>query len=386
MKRTGNILFIIFFLGLLSVPIFVDVFGIEVDTQNSEKRVIKGAPRFTLDHAHASSGPWKVFQGFNEDISSYKTNFDEYYKDNFKLKNDLFDLYVGVKMDVLGNNPIPENVIKGIDGWLFLGNSYCNINLEYSGLNLFTTTEIDKINNFIVSNNSWLKSKNMSFYIAVAPDKQSIYGKYLPLEVNGKTKLKQLKETNSNHSYNLIDLAESFAQASIRLFHKTDTHWNEYGAFLGYRTLMLHLKKSYPDLVILNQSDFKIDTVVTYEKDLSEMLRRKIKEDQIMLSYKIPEYAKQLPPILTVPKYYIGDPTRYEKRYINPKRKLKILMFRDSFSDAWVKFFKESFGECVFIRNHTIDKSLIEKENPDIVIYEIVERDIDVLLPAAPAS
>jgi alginate O-acetyltransferase complex protein AlgJ len=382
MKRAGDIIFIIFFSGLLFVPIFIDVFGIKVDTENSEKRAIKEAPHFTLDHAHASSGPWKIFQGFNEDISSYKTSFDEYYKDNFKLKNHLFDLYVDVKMDVLGNNPIPQNVIKGNDGWLFLGNSYCDVVLEYSGLKLFSKEEMSKIKTFIKDNDSWLKSKNISFYVAVAPDKQSIYGKYLPLEVNGKTKFKQLKEANQDHSYNLIDLSETFAQTSIRLFHKTDTHWNEFGAFLGYRTLMHYLKQSYPDLTILNQNDFKIDTVITYQKDLSEMLRRKIKEDQIVLNYGIPEYAEERVSLLTVPKDYIGDPAKYEKRYVNHKRKLKILMFRDSFSDAWIKFFKESFGECIFIKGHNLDKTLIQNENPDIVIYEIVERDIDILLPA----
>ena len=45
-------------------------------------------------------------------------------------------------------------------------------------------------------------------------------------------------------------------------------------------------------------------------------------------------------------------------------------------SIAPVKYINETFGESVYIKNHSFDKKLIEKENPDIVLYEIAERAI----------
>ena len=69
----------------------------------------------------------------------------------------------------------------------------------------------------------------------------------------------------------------------------------------------------------------------------------------------------------------------YESRYIGNANKFKILVFHDSFFNGMSKFFKESFGETVFVWSD-LQFGLVEKEKPDILIYERVERDIDMLL------
>jgi len=372
---------------LLLAPFLVKVLHIPVDETNSEKRIISSPPAFTLDKAKASKGAWNTFHGFNEDLAIYKERFNSYHETNFNLKNNLFDLYVFIKRSLLKGNPIPMSVMEGYDGWFFLGNSYSNAMLEYAALSNFTTKETDSVKRNVSDIASWLKKRHIGFYIVITPDKQRVYGQYLPLvKGNKKTKLEQLKTEAYDQSYNLLDLGEILKKHNrqYRLFHKTDTHWNDYGAFAGFQALIAELQKSYPQIPQLDIGNFKIDTAVTYEKDLTEALRLKIREDQVRLRYIIPEHGELQENTLTVPQSEGVNPHGYEVRYANSRRKLKVLIFRDSFSEAWMQYFKECFGSCLFIRNYIIDKALIEQEAPDIVIYQKIERDIDVLL--IPAS
>jgi hypothetical protein len=55
-------------------------------------------------------------------------------------------------------------------------------------------------------------------------------------------------------------------------------------------------------------------------------------------------------------------------------------MYRDSFSIAWIPYFVESFEESIYLTNYNIDGAFIEKVKPDIVIYEIVERNLGSVL------
>ena len=88
------------------------------------------------------------------------------------------------------------------------------------------------------------------------------------------------------------------------------------------------------------------------------------------------ESAKLDSSILMVPGNYTRKPTDYEQRYTSEANDLKILMFGDSFSTSLIKFLKESFGESVFIWHYRFNKQLIIDEKPDIVINEIVERNL----------
>ena len=58
----------------------------------------------------------------------------------------------------------------------------------------------------------------------------------------------------------------------------------------------------------------------------------------------------------------------------------RALVFRDSFFNAQVQFFSESFGFIKYTRSVPYDISLATEMDADIVILEIVERNILLLL------
>ena len=83
---------------------------------------------------------------------------------------------------------------------------------------------------------------------------------------------------------------------------------------------------------------------------------------------------------MKIPKEYTFNPLMYESRYIKSSQPLKIIMFGDSFSPFLTKFLKEHFREIVVIWGYKFDEKIIIDEKPDIVILEIVERNIDLLI------
>lgn len=57
-------------------------------------------------------------------------------------------------------------------------------------------------------------------------------------------------------------------------------------------------------------------------------------------------------------------------------------MFRDSYATNMMPFLSESFRELAYYEewNFKFDSNLIDNEKPDIVIYELLEKNIPMLL------
>ena len=83
---------------------------------------------------------------------------------------------------------------------------------------------------------------------------------------------------------------------------------------------------------------------------------------------------------LDVPLNYKRKKVDYEFRFYNPNKKLKVLVFRDSFSNAMKELYAATFNEVVFIWEPKFSQELVERENPDIVIIEFVERLIPKMI------
>ena len=70
----------------------------------------------------------------------------------------------------------------------------------------------------------------------------------------------------------------------------------------------------------------------------------------------------------------------------NPNATGKMVMFRDSYATALMKFLSHSFGRTVFVWQQNWDKGFIEREKPDIVILELVERLFQGIGPRLPTD
>jgi hypothetical protein len=58
----------------------------------------------------------------------------------------------------------------------------------------------------------------------------------------------------------------------------------------------------------------------------------------------------------------------------------KAVIFRDSFMDAMLPLVSEQFSKTIYRHSFAIDLDFIAREQPDIVVYEVAQRYLDMLL------
>jgi alginate O-acetyltransferase complex protein AlgJ len=349
-----------------------------------ENRARQSLPVLSFRYTKKAKTAYGLLKGVDTDLEKYVASLDAYLQDYFPYRGAVFNLYKDVQSDIFGENPIPKKVVQGNNGLLFLGDSYSDVILESKGINIFKEDEVKKIGDKILSNRTMLKSQGIDYYLAIAPNKHSIYGEYLPIiKSPNPTKIEQLKKYLDANSENLlIDMSDLLKvnKDTTLLFYKSDTHWNPSGAFWGYKRLMNALEKDRESLKSFELSDFMFYNKNSKGGDLSRMLGDKSSEYKFFAKHKHSTSEKMMSR-MPVPENYSRKPEDYEKRYRSKANRLKIILFRDSFSTGLIDYLNENFGESVFIWNFGMfDKAIIDQEKPDIVVQEIVERDIDKLI------
>ncbi|WP_417213036.1 alginate O-acetyltransferase AlgX-related protein [Bizionia sp.] len=345
MKNKQNILhwlFIIIFIMMIVAPNVVMFFKLET-TENNENRAFQEVPNFDL----------------NQPIHSL-TEFKNYYTENFGLKTTLVNNYIDFKSHTLQETPMPNKVVKGLNGWYFLGNSYNNSLNNAFGNNTFNTEELQEISRRILELKTYLNNHNIAFYIVVPPNKNTVYREHLPYQFKVyESNLSVLKNyLKAQINFEIIDLTRSMIaeKNTNQLYLKTDSHWNEFGAFIGYQETMKTINKDYA-IPTVTLEDYNIQVKPVKQGDIIKMINLNIEETAPTLTKKA------------------SSINAAKNNHANPK----LFMHYDSFSYNWMPYFNESFDAINYVKNYTVNKKQIEEEKPDIVIFEIVERNIDVL-------
>lgn len=370
-KTYRNFVLIFLFMVVLSSPVLFMVSGCRFKETLTENRAKAKFPVFKI----------KRLSTLNSFLVIYIQKLNEYFEDNFSFRDILIRVNRNVKLRLLKTNPFPEKFVIGNGGWMFLGNEHSMAISESKGLVNFSETELDRIAINISKSIRFFNKAGIRFYLAIAPEKSTAYGDYLPILKTGKpTKLDQVKKKLSGIGCRIIDMKDDFHLIKNQvLYYKSDSHWNEFGEFLGYQTLIKGIKNDYPDISLLTFDDFIIDTIRDYQGDNAQMLFLPWTDNKYVFRKKDSEDVVELQERYTVPDTYLWNPADYERRYGNAKSNLKVLIFHDSFFREMPKFLAPCFKETVFIWSWW-DKKIIMDEKPDIVIYEKVEREIDHLL------
>jgi len=306
------------------------------------------------------------------------------FKKNFPLKEDYYKVYAFIKEDILKVNSIPDKVILLKNGWLFLGDSFSDNLSESLHYVNFNQLQLDSLNQDLKDKNDWCIKNNIDYYLAIAPNKESVYSDLIPIKKLDKdSKMQQLEKICTNLNIGYIDLGKNFPKNEKQLlYHKTDTHWNEYAGYFGYTSILEELnKKSETNLTPIPISNYEITNSNEIIGDLNEIRGRE--KDEFLVAMKVKNYIESYriaEKKLKVPEGYTNNPDAYERRFITDNQPLKIIVFCDSFGGYFVKFLREHFKETIFIWSHEFNKELILNEKPDIIIQEFVERHVDYLL------
>jgi hypothetical protein len=344
---------------LIIAAVFINnKFGFISDRGNNENRTLAAQPELTL-----------------RNFFIYPDLFTAYAKDNFAFRNHLFYLHSRYVADFFKESPMPEDALLGREGW-FYDNEQGGIN-DYRGITKISQGELAQISKSIYERKKWLDDRGIKFYIIIPPNKHSVYPEYLPngffeTQGIGENRLKVYKQHLEKYNgISLVDPTDALKEAKKfrDVYYKTDTHWNLYGGFIGYRELMKQISKDFPFLKPAEESDFHITSFYSNEGDLAKVagLNDDFRRLEISLSFK--DTSKHL----TMPSgsEIVLD---YDNTRTIDGSRLKLLMLRDSYSNYLIPFINLHFQKAKYLWTYDFPDKIIEQEKPDVVIFESLQR------------
>ena len=366
MKNKVSYAYIASFLILLILPTIVfGLFGQYFDQTNYEKREAAERPKFSLST-----------------ISSFPAAYESYYNDRIPFRNQLIELKSLSDYYLFKQSP-SKSVVLGSDGWLFYETNKEQQNPinDYLGVTEMTEEELKRCADNLMGINDSLKQKGKEFVLMIAPNKECIYGsKYMPSKYEVKRENTQSdilvdylkKNTDINVVYPKDEIFKAINQLpQYDLYYKTDTHWNGLGAFVGFKELLKAIDVELPSL-----DNLQISKVDGYAGDLTGMmgLSKYMDYDShyAVSGFPVGEGAKLVKNEDSRDNYLVYTNTGMDER--------RICVLRDSYTTAMTDYIASQFNEAHLIHRLYYKPEMLDAVNPDVVILQIVERDVIVLL------
>lgn len=144
--------------------------------------------------------------------------------------------------------------LEGKDDWLFLGNDYGD---TIAKLRLETQPPADYTQELVNQFSSLTEiatATNTKVALLVGPNKSSVYDEYLPEELvpSDKRYTTFITEPLSKvPNLKVVDPTAKLRQSKTDqglLYRRTDTHWNQKGSYIAFKTLLDELGVSYPNV------------------------------------------------------------------------------------------------------------------------------------------
>ena len=315
---------------------------------------------------------------------------------------DFLETHINYALFKTGVSGYYEKVVIGKNGWLYLGDFYKK-GLSRGRNVASVTTSDEHIQQWLDSmsaRKTWLQSQGIAMIFAIAPNKHSIYPEYLPegISIYHPNSTDRLVEESVRHGFDIIDMRPALLeqkQNTPYLYNKTDTHWTSLGAYIGYQMIMQGLAEFWPNINYVTQNTFKYRAIKRKPCCLSGML----KISKHLGNDYDNGYSVNFPGInsnICVAQLGYNDEIKTECKNSKNKRlsihksasevrndkgrnKLKVMILRDSFGGTHNRLINDAFVLAWHyhyrkIKDEDAFRRLIEKHQPDAVIYQVVER------------
>ena len=310
---------------------------------------------------------------------------DKWFADRIGLRYPLIYLGTEFHLGAFGR-PLDRHIFFGADGWMFWTEDADRVPstmADSRGKLRFTPAEIKRIEAELLAVRDRFAACRIPFAVAIAPNKQSIYREFIAAsgEYGSPSRLDGLLASLSPAARSqIVDTRDAIRAAKakhapLRPYNKTETHWNELGAFYGYAGVMDALRRSMP----LNHPE--LTSIAQYEVsprrnypggDMATFILfspwRFSDEDVLVQGARL----AGLPPEQQIdPRYSVAR---------NPEGKGRLLVIGDSFTGAPVRYFQQHFAEVHRVISTTVDGDLVAHIKPDVVLVLAVERNLERLL------
>jgi len=315
---------------------------------------------------------------------NFAPGFERAFADRFGGRDFLVRLHHGTLLRTFGVSAL-GTVLPGTDGWFYwLGEDGQSLAGHFRGTADFPQRDVDATVAELGRRLDWLAAQGIAYVVVVVPEKFTIYPEHLPAWVARSTAPSPLDRVRDaivrDGRVNFIDLRSALreAKARERVYFKTDSHWNFNGAVVGYEVLMRAVIKALPPGTL---TDFApaprpayVPGVDFYRGDLVQMLglSSRVREDDVAPLGKVLGDATGR----CARRIDKGEYPGFEYFVCDRPGLPRAVILRDSMAIPLIPLLSENFSRVVYASTRKLDRALIEREKPDIVIEELVERSL----------
>jgi hypothetical protein len=357
------------FVAALVTPGAVMLAGVDREVPAGENRDLAPRP--------ARPGTWTALQAFPAAAARY-------FEDHFGLRARLVRWQALLRLRLLCSSASPD-VIVGKDGWLFYAGD--GAAEDMASAVPFTRDELETWRTTLEHTRDWMEARGIAYVFVLAPDKHAVYPEQLPASIHrvgAETRTDALVTYLREHStVPVLDLRGVLmaAKGKARVYHRTDTHWNDPGAFTASQAIWQLLAPRF-GAAAGGRGGFAEQTVTVPGLDLAGMLgvAGAVTEEELRLVPRVPLRARIVEPAHP-------DTRLMDARLVteHPDRALpRAVVFRDSFGSALVPFLSEHFSRAVYLWQYNVDPDVVLAERPQVVIQEWVGRRLSTMPPYDP--
>ena len=323
-----------------------------------------------------------------DSLAAFPEGFEAFFKDRFGLRDLLVRSY-SLLMWHAFHRSISPKVVVGKEGWLYfngdpvIGDS--SPIADFRGIDPLEKYELEWLRWMFEGQSLWLQEHGMKFLLVVLPSKTGIYPEYLP-SVYTRTGAPRWREQfvsylHENTAVSVLDAGPSILREreTNRVFMKSDTHWNDLGAYQTYRDVVEALATWFPDMEPIPDASFDILEREEKGGDLARLLHLDdiIREQQFRL---VPRFALRSPnrPESDHPRAHVFGGT-------GDKDQPTAYVYRDSFTANLIPMLSELFREIEYEWGQGGAKMYgIEDRKPDVVLQIVGDRILKAPLTYAP--
>lgn len=332
-----------------------------VDSGNYENREFAIRPRLTIDS-----------------YRTYSDEYEEYFNDSIPFRNNFITLNSAIDYFVF-NRSASTRVIVGKDNWLFYADTRDGDPIGcYQGTNLLSEEELEAMAHNCLEIQSYLNEQGKEFIIFIAPNKERIYCDEMPEQYGVPADMYralQIVEYLRNNTdirvvYPCDELMQAKESLEQNIYYRTDTHWNWIGGYVGATALMRELGIEMPDIL---SDEVTITTGGNTAGDLAGMLNLTKQLAYTDYMYAVEGYDSHNVENI---EWDFGTVFIYHAEGADPR---KIYVYRDSFASSMSTYIGSQFTDTYMRHRNTYTYEDFVEQNPDIFVYEIVERSIGYL-------
>lgn len=307
-------------------------------------------------------------------LADYFAQMDEYISDHVPFRKLWLRSNGAVKYGMF-HSSLKILSMPGKDGWIYIGNSGEGVGedpiADYEKTNLFTEEELEDLASSLQGFKNYLNMHGKEFRLMINLNKSHIYPEHLPDEVwegEGETRAEQLiSYLNDNTDIETVYPKDALLENKndYLLYCPTDAHWNTVGGYIGFCELMksinpefeetsikeinpVYAKSNWGDVAnIVNAAWFTDNewTTTSYKPDI-----------QLEWTYRTEEDSS----------LYIHNENGNGQR---------LLVYHDSYMNQMMEYLGKEYTDSEYIeKEFNITEQDIESKNPDIVVFEVLER------------